>query len=144
MTSKSIDFITLAEVIEIHKNQISLYGGQEGIRDINLLSSVLALPKSTFDGEYLHKNIFEMAAGYTYHICQNHPFIDGNKRAALVAALVFLEFNGIEINDPKGLLYKAMMNISKGEAGKKQIEKISSPILIKIFQLFSYRSHAFI
>ena len=124
MTPKLIDFITLAEVIEIHKNQISLYGGQEGIRDINLLSSALALPKSTFDGEYLYKNIFEMAAAYAYHICQNHPFIDGNKRVALVTALVFLEFNGIDINDPKGLLYDAMMNISKGEVGKKQIEEI--------------------
>ncbi len=124
MTSKLIDFITLAEVIEIHKNQISLYGGQEGIRDINLLSSALALPKSTFDGEYLHKNIYEMAAAYAYHICPNHPFIDGNKRVALVTALVFLEFNGIDINDPKGLLYDAMMNISKGEVGKKQIEEI--------------------
>ncbi len=124
MTSKPIDFITLAEVIEIHKNQINLYGGQEGIRDINLLSSALALPKSTFDGDYLYKNIFEMAAAYAYHICQNHPFIDGNKRVALVTALVFLEFNGIDINDPKGLLYDAMMNISKGEVGKKQIEQI--------------------
>lgn len=124
MTSKKIDFITLAEVIEIHKNQIGLYGGQEGIRDINLLSSALALLKSTFDGEYLNKNIFEMATAYTYHICQNHPFIDGNKRVALVTALLFLEFNGIDINDPKGLLYDAMMDITKGEVGKKRIEKI--------------------
>jgi len=53
MTSKPIDFITLAEVMEIHQNQISLYGGKNGIRDINLLSSALALPKATFDGEYL-------------------------------------------------------------------------------------------
>jgi death on curing protein len=124
MTSKSFDFITLAEVIEIHKNQINLYGGQEGIRDINLLSSALALPKSTFDGEYLNKNVFEMASAYAYHICQNHPFIDGNKRVALVTALVFLELNNIEINDPKGLLYGAMINISKGEVGKQQIEEL--------------------
>jgi death-on-curing protein len=130
MSSKPIDFITLAEVIEIHKNQISLYGGQEGIRDINLLSSALALPKSTFDGEYLYKDIFEMAAAYAFHICQNHPFIDGNKRVALVTALVFLEFNGIDIDDPKGLLYDAMMNISKGEVGKKQIEEIFRKLII--------------
>lgn len=124
MTQRPIEFITLAEVIEIHKDQIRLYGGPEGIRDVNLLTSALALPKSTFDGEYLHKNIFEMAAAYACHLCQNHPFIDGNKRVALVTALVFLEFNGIEINDPKGLLYNAMMNISEGKAGKKQIEDI--------------------
>ena len=65
-----------------------------------------------------------MAAAYAYNICQNHPFIDGNKRVAVVTALVFLEFNGIDINDPKGLLHDAMMNISKGEVGKKQIEEI--------------------
>ena len=114
MTSKSIDFITLAEVIEIHKNQITLYGGRDGIRDINLLSSALAMPRATFDGKYLNKDLFEMAAAYAYHLCQNHPFVDGNKRVGLVAALVFLEFNGIEVDDPRGLLYNAMMNIAKG------------------------------
>jgi death on curing protein len=124
MKKESIDFITLAEVIEIHKNQINIYGGEKGIRDINLLSSALALPRATFDGEYLCKNIFEMAAAYAYHICQNHPFIDGNKRAGLVTALVFLEFNGIEINDPGSALYDIMMDISKGKKGKKELEKI--------------------
>ncbi|MBN1497886.1 MAG: type II toxin-antitoxin system death-on-curing family toxin [Spirochaetes bacterium] len=124
MTQRPVEFITLAEVIEIHKDQIRLYGGPAGIRDINLLTSALALPKSTFNGEYLHRNIFEMAAAYAWHICRNHPFIDGNKRTALVTALVFLEFNDIEINDPRGLLYDAMINISKGEVGKKQIEVI--------------------
>ena len=124
MTSKPVDFITLAEVLEIHNNQISLYGGEKGIRDINLLSSALAMPKATFDGKYLCNNIFEMAASYAFHICQNHPFIDGNKRVALVTALIFLEFNKIEINDPTSKLYDIMMDISKGNKGKKELENI--------------------
>jgi len=124
MILKSVEFITLAEVFEIHQNQISLYGGEKGIRDINLLSSALAVPQATFDGKYLCKNIFEMAAAYAFHISQNHPFVDGNKRVGLVVALVFLEFNGIEINHTKGTLYDIMIDISKGNKGKKELEEI--------------------
>lgn len=56
-----------------------------------------------------------MAAAYAYHICQNHPFTDGNKRAALVCSLIFLDFNEIEIDDPNEVLYAAMMDIASGE-----------------------------
>ncbi|MBP8083551.1 MAG: type II toxin-antitoxin system death-on-curing family toxin [Spirochaetes bacterium] len=115
------DFLTLAEVIEIHNNQISLYGGAQGIRDISLLKSALAITESTFDNEYLHHDVFEMAAAYAYHICQNHPFIDGNKRVALVTALVFLDFNGIDIADPKEKLYQAMMDIASGKMNKYKL-----------------------
>lgn len=84
---KEIEFLTLADILIIHKNQIELYGGEDGIRDISLLLSALAMPNSTFNGNYLHSDIFHMAAAYIYHICKNHPFIDGNKRVALVAGL---------------------------------------------------------
>jgi death-on-curing protein len=117
-------FLTLAEVIEIHKNQIENYGGQEGIRDISLLTSALAMPQAAFQGQYLHKDLFEMAAAYAYHICQNHPFIDGNKRTALVTALVFLDFNSIRIDDPGGILYKTMMGVASGEIKKDHLTKI--------------------
>ncbi len=115
------EFLTLAEIIVIHKNQIDLYGGDYEIRDITLLSSAIAMPETTFDGEFLHKNLYEMAAAYAYHICQNHPFIDGNKRVALVSALIFLEFNGIEIDDPRGVLYKLMMDVASGKKSKVDI-----------------------
>ena len=116
-----IQFLTLAEIVEIHNNQLDLYGGSRGIRDITLLQSALAMPESTFDSNYLHNDIFEMAAAYAYHICQNHPFIDGNKRVALVAALVFLDFNGIEIDDPDEILYKAMMNVASSKMNKEEL-----------------------
>ncbi len=76
-------FLTLAEVIEIHVDQIKRYGGRQGIRDFGLLESALAQPEASFGGEWLHRDVYEMAAAYAYHICQNHPFIDGNKRTAL-------------------------------------------------------------
>jgi len=124
MKNKEIEFLTLAEIIEIHKNQIELYGGQSGIRDYGLLSSAISIPKSTFDGKYLYNDIFEMAAAYIYHISENHPFVDGNKRVALVAGLIFLDFNNIEIDDPGQELYKIMINVASGKSNKEIISRI--------------------
>ena len=70
-------FLTLAEVIEIHTDQIQRYGGQAGLRDLALLESAIAQPEASFAEEWLHADRYEMAAAYAYHLCQNHPFIDG-------------------------------------------------------------------
>ena len=113
-------FVTLAEVIHIHTDQIERYGGQDGVRDFGLLESALAQPEASFAGEWLHKDVFEMAAAYAYHVCQNHPFIDGNKRTALACALVFLECNGLSVLDPKGRLKGAMLGIAGGTVEKTQ------------------------
>lgn len=86
--------LTLDEVFSIHADQIRRYGGRPGIRDLALLQSALAMPETTFDAEYLHPTISEMAAAYLFHIARNHPFVDGNKRTALMCALVFLGLNG--------------------------------------------------
>ena len=91
------------------------------MRDPALLSSALAMPSSSFEGEYLHKDLFEQAAAYAFHICQNHPFVDGNKRTALAAALVFLDLNGIELDDPKEELYELMVKVASGKATKVDI-----------------------
>jgi len=121
---KKIYFLTLAEVNEIHADQIKHYGGLAGMRDINLLCSAVAMPYVSFSGDFLHKDVFEMAAAYAFHICQNHPFIDGNKRTALASALVFLELNGISIPDMQNTLYKSMMEISSGKMKKEDFTEI--------------------
>ena len=120
----SLTFLTLAEVINIHNNQIELYGGQNGVRDFGLLQSALAQPEASFAGQWLHEDIFLMAAAYAFHICQNHPFFDGNKRTALASALVFLELNSISLDDPKGELLKTMISMAKGALNKKQFAQI--------------------
>jgi death on curing protein len=117
-------FLTLAEVIEIHTDQIHRYGGQDGLRDMPLLESALAQPEASFAGEWLHADYCEMAAAYAYHLCQNHPFIDGNKRTALAAALVFLELNGFTILDPRGRLKNAMLRIASGKMTKQDFAKL--------------------
>lgn len=117
-------FLTLAEVIEVHVDQIRRYGGQGGVRDFGLLESALAQPEASFGGEWLHKDLHEMAAAYAYHLCQNHPFVDGNKRAALACALVFLELNGVTIRDPKGLLKDALLRMASGKMSKTEFTQL--------------------
>ena len=114
-------FLTLAEAIEIHADQITRYGGQTGVRDLGLLQSAIAQPKASFGGAWLHADRFEMAAAYTYHICQNHPFFDGNKRAALASALVFLDLNGVSLTDPKSRLRRTMLQVAKGALTKSEL-----------------------
>ncbi len=121
---KEPTFLTLAEVIDIHENQIRLYGGEIGIRDIGLLQSAIAQPEASFAGQWLHKDIFVMSAAYAFHICKNHAFIDGNKRAALASALVFLELNGITIIDPKQKLLDNMLQIAAEDLDKEAFAKV--------------------
>ena len=87
-------FLSLDEVLEMHQQQIDRYGGSPGIRDSGGLQSALATPQATFGGEYLHSSIPAMAAAYLFHICQNHAFIDGNKRVGAAALFLFLGANG--------------------------------------------------
>ena len=116
-----VDFLTVADVLMLHAEQVDLYGGEQGVRDLGLLESAVAQPQAKFGGEYLHADHFEMAAAYLFHIAQNHPFLDGNKRAGAVAALVFLDVNGVEIDTPKGAIYELTISVATSQAGKKEI-----------------------
>ena len=127
-----IKFLTLSEVLLILEYQIRNYGGKYGVRDINLLSSAIYMPESTFDGKYLHETIPAMAAAYAFHICQNHPFLDGNKRVALASSLVFLDINGYEFNCKNETLYKKIMDIAKGKINKEELIKFYEKHSIKI------------
>jgi death-on-curing protein len=125
-----IKFLTLSEVLLILEDQIRNYGGAYGVMDLNLLSSAIYMPESSFGGKYLHESIPAMASAYAYHLCQNHPFIDGNKRVALACSLVFLDINGYEFNCNEEVLYNEIMNVAKGEIKKDELiiffEKYSS------------------
>jgi death on curing protein len=115
---KPVEFLTLAEVLEIHQDQITRYGGAPGVRDLNLLKSALAMPGATFGESFLHTDIFEMATAYLFHIVQNHPFIDGNKCVGAVTAVVFLTLNGYEFNAPPGVLYDFVIALARGQRTK--------------------------
>jgi death-on-curing protein len=88
--------LTVAIVREIHAEAIARFGGSDGVRDTALLESAVAAPQASFGGKSVYTDVTEIAAAYLFYLCRNHPFIDGNKRAALGACLVFLRLNGIE------------------------------------------------
>ncbi len=121
---KEPSFLTLAEVLEIHRDQIKRYGGGAGLRDIRLLEAAIAVPQASFEGKFLHSSLFKMAAAYAYHISENQPFVDGNKRTALAAALIFLKLNGVSANDPEGKLYDVMMKVANKQIDKEGLAKI--------------------
>jgi death-on-curing protein len=83
-------------VREIHVEVISQFGGLDGVRDVVLLESAVAAPQAGFGGVSLYPDLVEIAAACLFYLCRNHPFLDGNKRAALGACLVFLRLNGVE------------------------------------------------
>ena len=88
--------LTLEIVREIHAEAIAKFGGSEGVREMALLESAVAAPQASFGGRSPYADLAEVAAAYLYYLCRNHPFIDGNKRTALGACIVFLRLNGVE------------------------------------------------
>jgi death-on-curing protein len=94
------------------------------IRTHDLLESAIMTPQASFGGQYVHNGIFEMAAAYAFHIAENQPFVDGNKRTALAASLVFLDWHQIEINDSGDELYNAMIGLAKKNLDKAGLAKL--------------------
>ena len=93
--SKSLKHLTVEAVKAIHREVLAAHGGAAGIRDETLLESAVAAPQASMMGQPLISDPIEIAAAYLFYICRNHPFLDGNKRSALAACLVFLEENGL-------------------------------------------------
>ena len=118
---KDIKFITKDIVLFFHEQLINFYGGSIEIRDENLLDSALAQPKATFEGKYLHDTLYKMSAAYGYHLCNNHPFIDGTKRIAFVVMDTFLQRNNLEIIASEKEVYKTMIYLASGQLSKEKL-----------------------
>jgi death on curing protein len=114
-------FLTLDEALSLHAEQIHLFGGSSGIRDVGLLQSAMGSVEATFGGTFLHETIFSMAATYLYGILRNHPFIDGNKRTAVAAALTFLELNGVEVDADEDAFYDLVIGVVEGRVSKASV-----------------------
>lgn len=114
-------FLSVEDVIEIHADQIERYSGSLGVRDIELLQSAIGMPEAGFGEQYLHADLHEMAAAYLYHIVQNHPFIDGNKRTGAMAAFVFLKLNGLTLDAAESSFEEIVLRAVQGQIGKAAI-----------------------
>jgi death-on-curing protein len=119
----TVHFIPSEIVPIIHADLIKRYGGSLGMRDAGLLDSALAQPRMTFDGRYVHKTLFKKAVAYGFHLCKNHPFVDGNKRVAFVIMDMFLQKNGWEINSSEEDAYIMMIELAGSKLSKPQLSK---------------------
>ena len=115
--------LTVEVMREIHAEAIARFGGVEGIRDLALLESAVAAPQAGFGGQSPYHDLAEVAAAYLFFLCRNHPFIDGNKRAALGACIVFLRLNGLEPgpDGPEG--EELTLAVAAGELDRAELTK---------------------
>lgn len=116
-----INFLTREDVLVIHADMILRYGGTPGVRDEGLLDSALAMPSAGFGDQYLHPDAPAMAAAYLFHLVNNHPFLDGNKRVGAMTAYVFLDMNGFNLTASEEAYEAQVWSIARGEGTKEQL-----------------------
>lgn len=114
-------FFTVEQVIEVHDAFLEDHGGLPGIRDKGLLISSVEMPRASMFGEYLHKTIYDKAAAYLFHIVQNHPFNDGNKRTGALTTILFLEENGVKIAFSDQNYEEFVIKVAQGQKKKEKI-----------------------
>jgi len=114
-------FLTIDEVIRLHDLQLERFGGLEGIRDIGLLESAVAMPQAGFGEHFVHEDVYEMAAAYVFHLVKNHPFLDGNKRVGFHAAYVFLHLNGVSLELTQADAYDLVIATAEGRTTKPEL-----------------------
>jgi death-on-curing protein len=114
-------FLTVDHVLAIHRRVVGEFGGSGELRDRGLLESAVAMPAARFGGQYLHDGVPAMAAAYVFHLCRSHPFVDGNKRTALVAAEVFLMLNGMRLHAADEAVEELTRRTADGTAGKAEV-----------------------
>lgn len=114
-------FLNEDGIMMMHRELIRKFGGSEGVRDRNMLLSAIEMPKASFGGEFLHEDLFAMASAYLFHLVQNHPFVDGNKRIGATAAAVFLDANGFELIADEVEYGDLVLEVAQGRMEKAAI-----------------------
>lgn len=113
--------LSIPQIVMMHSALIKETGGLDGIRDENLLDSAVNAPFQTFGGEYVYKTLEAKAVRLGYSLVKNHPFVDGNKRIGMLAMLVFLEINGIELTCSEQDIIETGLKLAAGEMDDKQL-----------------------
>lgn len=112
--------LTINIVREIHEGALSRFGGLKGVRDENLLASAVLTPQSSFGGKSPYTDLIDIAAAYLFYICRNHPFLDGNKRTAMMSAIVFLRLNGLEPAPDSGRWERLMLDVAANKIDRQE------------------------
>jgi death on curing protein len=115
--------LSVEVVTEIHRDVLSAFGGGQGVRDASLLESAVAAPRASFGGRSVFADLAEIAAAYLFYLCRNHPFVDGNKRTAMVAAIVFLRLNGIEPAKDSDAWEALVLDVASSKLDREQTSR---------------------
>ncbi len=118
-----IHYIPLDFVLKLHDELIDRHGGVKGILSLSLLQSALEMPRASYQGQDLHKTVFDKAAAYLFHITKNHPFVDGNKRTASMLSMLFLVDNDIPFLIDEAEYEKLVLNVATSLVTKSEIAK---------------------
>jgi len=118
-------------VREIHAEVIRQFGGLNGVRDENLLTSAVLAPQSTFAGQSPYADLVEVAAAYLFYICKNHAFLDGNKRTAMMATIVFLRLNAIEPKPDSPQWERLMLDVASSKIDRDETTRRLRKLLKK-------------
>ena len=131
--SSPLSHPTVTAVIAIHKEVLAAHGGSPGLRDESLLESAVAAPQATMMGQPLFADPVEVAAAYLFYLCQNHPFVDENKRTALATCLVFLSENGLLADEKLDVdAWEALtLGVAASELDRRQATKALRKLLRK-------------
>jgi len=121
LPSEPVRYLSAADVLQIHRDTLEHEGGIAGIRDMGLLESAVAAPRQELFGVVLHPERAAKAAAYLYHIARNHPFVDGNKRAAAMSALVFLAANGAKRLPEPDEIERTTFAVAEGSLTKDEV-----------------------
>jgi death-on-curing protein len=114
-------WLDVAEVVDMHAEQLALFGGADGIRDQGLLESALARPKNRW--HYGETGLEALAASYAFGLARNHPFIDGNKRAAFHALVVFLRLNDVGFKPDPAQATAMILALAAGEVSEESLTR---------------------
>ena len=123
--------LSIETVVEIHAEAIKRFGGLGGVRDENLLASAVLAPQSTFGGKSPYHDVAEIAAAYLFYICNNQAFVDGNKRTAMMSAIVFLRINGIEPLPDSAEWEKLMLDVAASKIERDETTRRLRKLLKK-------------
>ena len=114
-------WLTRQMIVAIHDEQLTIHGGASGLRDEGMLESALDRPKNRWS--YEQAELAELAAAYAFGIARNHPFVDGNKRTALVVSLTFLLVNGFKVTAPRDDRYFIFYDLAAGKLYEDELAK---------------------
>lgn len=117
-------FLSKRVLLGIHRDQIDTFGGRPGIRDEALLDSAIEQARATFGGKLLHPTVHDQAAAYLFHIVNNHPFVDGNKRVAFAAVDIFVRLNELRLDLSDDEAYDLVIRSASSELDKHEIAEI--------------------